>query len=330
MKTMHVKITDPVIPMEGSGLPAFDEAVAERIHADAHWTLGDADAVRARCSLWWSDVPQLPGQRVGIIGQYAASSSAAGTQLLQLVCEELAQQGCTLAIGPMDGNTHRSYRFITERGSAPIFFLEPDNPADWPEHFTGTGFTPLAHYYSALQTDLAQQDPRVPALEQYFREVRIGIRPLNPQRFEDEVRRLYPLVVASFRQNFLASPIDEQDFFEQNRQIQPYVRPELVLLAETERVGEPVGFVFALPDWLQERRGETVDTVIVKTLAVHPTYGGHGLGTLLVNRLWEIARQSGYTRAIHALMHEQNRSRHMSQRNQGSIIRRYTLFSRAL
>lgn len=144
MKTMYIKITDPVILAEQPVLPAFDAEEAEQIHADAHWTFGDAGAVRARCSLWWSDVPQVPGQRVGIIGHYAASSSDVGTQLLQLVCAELAQQGCTLAIGPMDGNTYRSYRFVTERGSEPPFFLEPDNPDDWPEHFASTGFTPLA------------------------------------------------------------------------------------------------------------------------------------------------------------------------------------------
>lgn len=330
MKIMHVTITDPAILAEQPALPAFDAEVAEQTHADAHWTFGDAGAVRARCSLWWSNVPQVPGQRIGIIGHYAASSSDAGTQLLQLVCEELTLQGCTLAIGPMDGNTHRSYRFITERGSEPLFFLEPDHPDDWPEHFTRTGFTPLAHYYSALQTDLEQKDPRVPALEQRFREERVSIRPLNLQSFEDELHCLYPLVVASFQQNFLASPISEQEFFEQNRQLQPYVRPELVLLAEDERTGEPIGFVFALPDRLQAHRGETVNTFIVKTLAIHPAYGGHGLATLLVNRLWGIAGQLGYIRAIHALMHEQNLSRRISQRNQGRIIRRYTLFSRML
>ncbi len=142
------------------------------------------------------------------------------------------------------------------------------------------------------------------------------------------MRRVYRVVAASFRDNFLASPIDEEDFLEQNRPLQPFVSPELVLLAE--HAGEPVGFIFALPDWLQARRGATIDTVIVKTLAVHPGYSNKGLATLLTGRLREIASGLGYTRAIYALMHEENISRRVSQANRGQIIRRYTLYAKSL
>lgn len=311
-----------------AGLSALTPEMIERSHADAHWILDEGDGTYARCSLWWTHAPAVPGQKIGIIGHYAACDADAARQLLRFACDELARRGCTLAVGPMDGSTNRRYRLLSERGTEPLFFLEPDNPDDWPEHFTGSGFEPLANYYSALQEGIERTDPRVPALAEQFAGEEVAIRSLDSAHFDEEVRRIHRVVAASFQNNMLASPIDEEDFLEQNRPLKPYVRPELVLLAERE--GEPVGFVFALPDWLQARRGEEIDTLIVKTLAVHPAYSGRGLATLLAGRLRETAHDLGYTRAIHALMHERNVSRYISETNRGRIIRRYTLYARRL
>ncbi|MBV9712853.1 MAG: hypothetical protein JO011_18285, partial [Ktedonobacteraceae bacterium] len=118
---------------ELKGLSTLTPRTLERSRADAHWILeGDDGGIQARCSLWWKNVPQLPDQRIGLIGHYAAYDTASAVSLLQLACKELARQGCTLAVGPMDGSTERRYRLLSERGTEPPFFLEPDNPDDWP------------------------------------------------------------------------------------------------------------------------------------------------------------------------------------------------------
>ena len=54
-----------------------------------------------------------------------------------------------------------------------------------------------------------------------------------------------------------------------NRALLPHARPDLILMAE--RAGDLVGFMFAVPDLLQARRGESVDTIILKTMAVDPS-----------------------------------------------------------
>jgi GNAT superfamily N-acetyltransferase len=102
----------------------------------------------------------------------------------------------------------------------------------------------------------------------------------------------------------------------------------LILIAE--QASQPIGFMFALPDLLQAQRGQPIDTVILKTVAVHPDYRSFGLGSLLLDRCVEIARKLGYTRAIHALMHESNHSRKISSRYEAQIIRQYALFAREL
>src|SRR5262249_45022765 len=156
----------------------------------------------------------------------------------------------------------------------------------------------------------------------------VCIRALDPREFERELRRVYPVVAASFAEGFLASPIGEEAFVAHYRPLQSLLVPALVQIAETdERV---VGFLLAVPNWLQAQRGETVDTAIVKTLAILPQYQQQGLGILLGARAQYAGQSLGYTRAIHALMHEDNLSRRLSATYHGHVIRRYTLYMKEL
>ncbi len=299
------------------------------LHApEAHWVLLDEHGEpRGRCSLWWRETPTHASQSVGLIGHFAAFDKSAALELLRHACAELTAHGCALAIGPMDGNTWRSYRLVTERGSEPRFFLEPDNPETWPEYFKEAGFVPLARYISALNPDLSQTDPRLVSVTMRLRAQGIRLRPLAMERYEEELQRLYPVCTASFQQNFLYTPITEQQFITQHQKLRPYVRPELVLLAEAG--AQTVGFILALPDALQATRGEPMDTIVVKTVAVLPDRKHAGLGAWLGAHVQETARELGYRRAIHALMHDANRSRNISSRY-AQPMRGYTLFATSL
>jgi GNAT superfamily N-acetyltransferase len=295
----------------------------------------DDGAIRARCSCWWStghtlDAGHAAGverERIGVIGQYSAESQDAAVRVLTDACAQLEAHGCTLEIGPMDGNTWWAYRLVIERGSEPPFFLEPDTPDAWVSHFTGAGFETLATYSSALARDLSQRDPRLDALATRLAARHIVIRPLDLSRADDDLRRIYELSLDAFKDNFLYTPIDEAEFMEQNRRLLPFVRPELVLLAEHHT--ELIAFLFAVPDILQQKRGQTPDTIIIKTVAVRPGLAQAGLGSLLVAEVQQRAAALGYTRAVHALMHEQNVSRNISRRY-AETIRRYALFAKRL
>lgn len=307
--------------------------------ADAHWMVMRNDTIVARCSLWWSVTPPYPpdyesllidpeGGKLGLIGHYAATDDEAGQRLLRHACDQLAQQRCTLAVGPLDGNTFRHYRLLTGRNvdgrCHPPFFLEPDNPDSWPGHFAAAGFQPLAHYFSAYG-ELPVADPHLPALAQRMAKYKVAIRPVNLENFAAELRRIYQIVSRSFVDNFLYQPIDQAEFMAQYALLRPFIQPELVLIAE--QMGEPVGFLFALPDLAEAQRGEVVDTVILKTLGVVPELAGIGLGGFLTASGQSAARQLGYRHVIHALMFEDNLSRKISERY-AQVMRRYTLFAR--
>lgn len=281
----------------------------------------------ARCSLWWTQVPHLADLRAGLIGHYAATSDEAARVLLQKACEILAGRGCTMAIGPMDGSTWHSYRLVTERNGVPVFFLEPDNPEEWPAHFTQSGFSVLATYSSALNDDLSQRDLRAYEAQKRLEAAGVKIRALRMDDFEGELSRIYRVAEISFRKNFLYTPISEADFLAQYNRTKSVIRPELCLIAEFDN--QPVGFIFALPDVLQAARGEAIDTIIIKTLAVLPEHAGVGLGAFLADKCQQTALDLGYQKAIHALMHDANNSLNISSRY-ARVIRRYALFGREL
>ena len=281
----------------------------------------------AEALLWWSHVPVLPEEKLGVIGGFSARDPHAAASVLARGTERLRAERCTLAVGPMEGNTWRKYRFVTEAGSEPAFLLEPTNPPAWPEWWRAAGFSPLAEYFSTATDDLGARDERVDAVAARLGAAGVTLRALDGARFEAELERIYEVSVAAFQSNYLYTPLPRAEFLAQYRAVQARVRSELVLLAE--QAGQPVGYVFALPDWWQAQRGEPVTTVIVKTLAVLPGRAHAGLGAWLLDRVHAAARGAGYTRAIHALMHASNKSRNLSA-HYARTIRRYTLFARRL
>lgn len=305
----------------------LDPATLAATGADEHWLLVDAAGAVARCSLWWTTAPAYQQHRVGLIGHYAADDALADA-LLRHACERLRQAGCTVAIGPMDGSTYNYYRLVTEPGTEPPFFLEPTNPMSWPAQFTENGFAPLANYYSAVQDHLEATDPRIPDIERQMEAAGVRVRPLDPGAFERDLRSVYPVVAAGFAESLLASPIDEEAFVAQYRPLESLLVPEMVQIAETDE--RAVGFLLVVPDWNQARRGELIDTGIAKTTAVLPDYQRQGLSILLAARAIAAGRALGYTRAIHALIREDNVSRRLSDVYHGRVIRRYTLFAKEL
>jgi GNAT superfamily N-acetyltransferase len=295
---------------------------------DAHWALlDDAHQVRARCSLWWSKTSALHGRRIGLIGHYAAADQSAASSMLEHACQELRSRGCDLAVGPMDGSTWRRYRAIVGSGQHPPFFLEPDHPLEWKSHFEAQQFTALANYRSALDEDLGFQSPAVVPVEQRMQRLGVRVRCFDSEHPEAELERIFGIACQSFASSFLYTPIKLAEFIQIYRPLISCLRPELVLIAAHE--GEPVGFVLGLPDLLQAERGETVNTLIVKTIGVVPKAAYKGLGHLLWARLYAAGYALGYRRAIHALMHESSRT-NVVVGDRVKTIRRYALYARRL
>jgi GNAT superfamily N-acetyltransferase len=333
-----MKVVTGVSPQQRSvlaqapGLPPFDAMQIAGHAADLHLcALGAGDEVSAYCSLWWKETPPLTAHRVGAIGHYAAVDDDAALGLLAEAQRLLRENGSTIAVGPMDGNTWRRYRFVIVPGPVEAaetpFLLEPTNPPEWPRQFEQTGFTRLAEYYSALSTDLGRYDERIAPIAARLQDAGVQVRSSRNTDLREQLRRIYAVSRISFKRNFLYTELPESAFIAQYLPLLERIQPELVLLAESG--GDLVGYLFAIPDLAQAARGQAIDTFIIKTVAILPEPRLRGLGGLLVARAHEAGNRLGYTRAIHALMHEDNVSRNISG-HYATTMRKYVLYSREL
>ncbi|HEY2468860.1 MAG TPA: hypothetical protein VGI45_13605 [Terracidiphilus sp.] len=309
-------------------LAPFDAAQLRSHAADVHLcVLGAGGEAQAHCSLWWKRTAELSGHTVGVIGHFATTDEEAAAALLDRAVARLQENGCTLAVGPMDGNTWRRYRLSVGNGlvepSEPSFFLEPVNPPEWPRFFERAGFAPIAEYYSAMNRDLAQTDLRLDVIKVRIEAAGVQIRSAAETDLAEELRRIYEVSRIAFAGNFLYTELAESDFVGQYTPLLQRIRPELILLAE--RGTELVGYLFGLPDFAQTARGQVIDTFLIKTVAILPEPSLRGLGGLLVGLAHQAGHQLGFRRCIHALMHESNGSRNIS-RHYAETIRRYALY----
>lgn len=285
-----------------------------------------AEEEAAGASLWWREVPSLPGKRLGAIGGFFAENAEDAKVVLDATVRILRNNGCDLAVGPMNGNTWRSYRFVAESTGRPPFLLEPRNPVDYPDWWTASGFGELSRYSSSLMA-LDGTEVVSAALRARLERSGIVVRGLDVERYDDELRLIHALSLKSFVNNFLYTPLEEEAFLASYRKVRDHVDPDLVRIAE--RDGVPCGFVFGVPD-LEAASREEKPALIVKTLAVDPASRSAGLGSLLVDELHRIAREKGYVEAIHALQHESNTSLKITGRHEGVEFRKYVLFSKDL
>ena len=325
----HLHLVDP----ESTPAAAIDSPVEAAVASGnptptRRFELHDGAGRRvATASIWSTGIAPCGGVRTGAIGHFACEGEATGRAILDASVETLRKLGCDSVIAPFDGSTWHRYRLVTQVGTEPPFFLEPFLPLDTGPLFERAGFAVVAHYTSGLVSDLATVDPRALRAEQRFTAAGGVIRSLRVADFDAELRRIYELSLEAFAGNFLYTPIDGEDFAAMYERIRPFVQPQFVLLAELE--GRLLAYVFAVPDLAQAQRGAAVDTLIVKTVAALPERAAAGLGAVLVDRVQRNARAAGLRRAIHALMHESNRSRNISRRY-GETMRRYALYGRTL
>ncbi|HEX6368884.1 MAG TPA: GNAT family N-acetyltransferase [Longimicrobium sp.] len=316
------------------------------------------DAVRARVGNPTPDEPLAPGARCmlarrggipvawlsytlarelrgapgvsGLVGQYESVDAEAGTVLLESAVHRLRARGAARVLGPMNGSTWGRYRLALppapgEGEAEPPFLSEPWNPAEYPLQFEAAGFGVAALYESAIVDDLAAADPRREELAERVRARGAAIRPLDPDRFDDELRAIFALSRTAFAENPYYSPIGFDEFRARYAPLRPLLDPGLVRLAE-DSGGRLLGFVLAFPDPLSAARGARPTRVVLKTLATAPQARGVGLGAFLTDEIRRLAGEKGYTSVIHALMHADNASVRIS-RHSARVFRRYALYA---
>jgi ribosomal protein S18 acetylase RimI-like enzyme len=303
------------------GLAPDTEAMDARI-----FLRNEQDHITAWASLWWTDTPALDGVKVAAIGGFGALDGISAASLLEKSTTHLRALGCRIVVGPMNGNTWRSYRFVVDSGDQGPFLMEPRNPPAYPAWWLAAGFSKLAGYSSSL-IPLDGRSTVPDSLASRLESSGVTIRDLDPDRFEAELAAIHDVTLAGFSNNFLYTPLPREAFMASYRKIKDRVSPGLVRIAE--RDGKPCGYVFAIADLEAAARGEN-PTLIIKTLTVDPAARCAGLGSLLVDEVQRRGFDAGFRHAIHALQYDGNNVLRITARHSGQRFRRYALFSKPL
>lgn len=216
-------------------------------------------------------------------------------------------------IGPMNGSTWNNYRFATEKINE-TYTSEIYHKSYYAEFFENFGFNTASKYITNIDKCL-----KIPELEsESF--YNITFRNIKMENFEEEIKSIFVFSKNVFKNNFLFTDIEEKEFISKYLTLKKIILPELVIIAEEN--GELVGILFAINDFYSK----TEKRLIVKTLARKNEPKYNGLGSLLSQKIMNIAENYDYKSVIHAFMEQDNQSKKVSNKFSGESYRSYKLY----
>ena len=282
----------------------------------------------------WHNRPDYNGRKTSYIGNVNIHEKYRKNeeQLFNKVFEELKKEGIEIIIGPLNGTTWNTYRYVTEKGSRRQFLLEPWNEDYSVSLFEKLGFKPLAGYISTVMEGMDSDGRRnlnkkIEKLKKFDYYKDIKVESAENKDLLTVLNKVYDLTVEAFKNNFLYSELEREIF------LKMYMSYEDKIIKKFFKMlylgDELIGYVFGIPDYAELGYKGKIDTIILKTIAVSPIYNGKGMGYILINSLVEEAEKEGYENVIYALMHQSNVSKHIGLLL-GNMLRKYTLFIKEL
>ena len=282
----------------------------------------------------WHNRPDYNGRKTSYIGnvniyeKYRKDEE----QLFNKVFEELKKEGIETIIGPLNGTTWNTYRYVTEKGNGRPFLLEPWNEDYSVSLFEKLGFKHLARYISTVMEGMNSDgrknlNKKIEKLKKFDYYEDIRVESAENKDLLTVLNKVYDLTVEAFKNNFLYSELEREIF------LKMYMSYEDKIIKKFFKMlylgDELIGYVFGIPNYTELGYKGKIDTIILKTIAVSPEYNGKGMGYILINSLIEEAEKEGYENVIYALMHESNVSKNIGLLL-GNMLRKYTLFIKEL
>lgn len=282
----------------------------------------------------WHNRPDYNGRKTSYIGnvniyeKYRKDEE----QLFNKIFEELKKEGIETIIGPLNGTTWNTYRYVTEKGNGRPFLLEPWNEDYSVSLFEKLDFKHLAGYISTVMEGMNSNgrknlNKKIEKLKKFDYYKDIKVESAENKDLMAVLNKVYDLTVEAFKNNFLYSELEREIF------LKMYLSYEDKIIKKFFKMlylgDELIGYVFGIPDYAELGYKGKIDTIILKTIAVSPIYNGKGMGYILINSLVEEAEKEGYENVIYALMHQSNVSKNIGLLL-GNMLRKYTLFIKEL
>ena len=282
----------------------------------------------------WHNRPDYNGRKTSYIGNVNIHEKYRKNeeQLFNKIFEELKKEGIETIIGPLNGTTWNTYRYVTEKENGRPFLMEPWNEDYSVSLFEKLDFKHLAGYISTVMEGMNSNgrknlNKKIEKLKKFDYYKDIKVESAENKDLMAVLNKVYDLTVEAFKNNFLYSELEREIF------LKMYLSYEDKIIKKFFKMlylgDELIGYVFGIPDYAELGYKGKIDTIILKTIAVSPIYNGKGMGYILINSLVEEAEKEGYENVIYALMHQSNVSKNIGLLL-GNMLRKYTLFIKEL
>ncbi|HYG15062.1 MAG TPA: hypothetical protein VEC12_04850 [Bacteroidia bacterium] len=177
---------------------------------DEYWILGASvesanGELLAYGVLYFNNGHQVNNLSASCLGNFYASNSEAATILLNRIFE-ISVKIAPVIIGPINGSTWSSYRFITEFHTEP-FYLEPANPPEYNRYFKASGFTDLSGYCSSVINNAGGFLP-----SSHIGNLDYAFKNFDADTFDDEIKKIHLISNTAFKNNFLFTEINYNKF----------------------------------------------------------------------------------------------------------------------
>jgi GNAT superfamily N-acetyltransferase len=250
----------------------------------------------------------------------------AAAALLAAAERALIERRATRILGPINLTLHDETGLLVSGFDRPATVLSPYNPPYYTDLFQSAGYAPYRDYHAFAATPDSTPSP---AVRRILRAARAGrglmkgvtLRSVDLKNWVGEAWILCDIYNAAFARVWGFVPIAWDAFAQRARMLRPFVRPELVPIAEVD--GRPAGFGLTVPDineallhgngrllplgWLRiARRVKRIRHGRFIILAVRPEYVGRGIGALIAAQTEDAARRLGYTHLDLSLVQEAN------------------------
>ena len=254
------------------------------------------------------------------------------TEIFNEIFENLKNDDIEIIIGPLNGTTWNTYRYVTDRGNHPPFLMEPFNEEYYVELFEKIDFKPLTYYISTIMENMnpvqrGHLSKKIEKLKKFDYYKDITVKSAENKDLITMLNKIYDLTIEAFKNNFLYSELDREIFLKMYMSYEDKIVKKFFKMLYLK--DELIGYVFGIPDYAELQYKEKVETMILKTIAISPKYNGKGMGYILIDELVKEAEHSGYKNVIYALMNEKNISKNIGSLL-GDELRRYALFIKEL
>jgi hypothetical protein len=262
--------------------------------------------------------------------------------LLARACDWLAERGCGAArFGFLFG--WQLPLTIDAYESVPTVF-HTYNPPSYHAHAKNAGF---ATERGAVQYEIAfTEELAARYREMVHRAATAGVvlRTWRFDRLDEETRLFDRLFDETFARHWGAPPLTGAQMADMTVGMRDVLVPDLLWFAEVH--GEPVGFVYAVPDVNQalhearlaalrgapaEPAFDTIDRGVLQIIGVQEEYRGRGINLALAAQSYLAMIARGYKSASYTMVLDDNwPSRRTAERLGGRVTRNFVIYRRAL